>query len=142
MAKAKKGDTVKVHYTGKLDDGEVFDTSTNSEPVEFKIGEEKIIDGFEQAVLGMQVGESTTVKIPSDKAYGEYKDEMVLEVGRDQLPPDLDPEVGQKLQLTQADDKMIIVTVTEVSESKVTLDANHPLAGKNLNFEIELVEIS
>ena len=141
MAQAKKDDTVKVHYTGKLDDGTVFDTSSNREPIEFKIGGGKIIDGFEQALLGMKVGDSTTVNIPSDKAYGEYKEEMMLEIGRDQLPPDLDPEVGQKLQLTQADDKMIIVTVTELSESKVTLDANHPLAGQNLNFEIELVEL-
>lgn len=139
---AKTGDTVKVHYTGKLDDGTVFDTSNEREPLQFTIGEEQVIPGFEQAVIGMKPGESVTVKIPVDKAYGPYHEEWVIVVERDQFSADLEPEVGQRLQMTQADRRIIMVTVTDISESSVTLDANHPLAGKDLTFEIRLVEIN
>lgn len=141
MRQAKKGDTVKVHYTGKLENGTVFDTSLNRDPLQFTIGNDEVIPGFEEAVIGMAPGDSKTVKITADKAYGPHLDEMVLVVERTQIPPNLKPEVGQQLQLKQADGKVILVVVTDVSESTVTLDANHPLAGKDLIFDIQLVEI-
>ena len=141
MTEAKNGDTVKVHYTGKLDDGAVFDTSTNRDPLQFTIGKDQVIPGFEQTIIGMNPGKSKTTKIPADKAYGPHRKEMVLVVDRNQLPVDLKPEVGQQLQNRQADGRTIRVTITEVSESSVTLDANHPLAGKDLTFDVQLVEI-
>lgn len=141
VAQAKIGDTVKVHYTGKLDDGTIFDSSANRDPLQFTIGESRIIPGFEQAVIGMNPGESKTTKIPADKAYGPRHKEMVVVVGREQIPADLEPEVGQQLQIRQPDGRAIVVTVTDVSNSSVTLDANHPLAGKDLTFDIQLVEI-
>lgn len=141
MAQAKPGDTVKVHYTGKLEDGTVFDTSTDRDPLQFTIGEQKIIPGFEQAVVGMNPGESKTIKVPMDEAYGPHREEMVMVVDRNQLPVDLIPEVGQQLQSRQPDGQTMVVTVIGVSESSVTVDANHPLAGKDLTFDILLVEI-
>ena len=141
MAQAKPGDTVKVHYTGKLEDGTVFDTSTDRDPLQFTIGERKIIPGFEQAVVGMNPGESKTIKVPMDEAYGPHREEMVMVVDRNQLPVDLIPEVGQQLQSRQPDGQTMVVTVIGVSESSVTVDANHPLAGKDLTFDIQLVEI-
>jgi peptidylprolyl isomerase len=141
MARAKPGDTVKVHYTGKLEDGTVFDTSTDSDPLQFTIGDGQIIPGFEQAVVGMNSGESKTIKVPVDEAYGPHREEMVLVVDRNQLPADLIPEVGQQLQSRQPDGQTIVVTVTDISESSVTVDANHPLAGKDLTFDIQLIEI-
>ncbi|MGB2842771.1 MAG: peptidylprolyl isomerase [Halobacteriota archaeon] len=141
MAQAKHGDTVKVHYTGKLEDGTIFDTSVDCDPLQFTIGEGQIIPGFEQAVLGMNPGESKTIKIPTDEAYGTRREEMVMVVDRNQLPADLNPGVGQQLQNRQPDGQTIVVTVTEVSESSVTVDANHPLAGKDLTFDIQLVEV-
>ncbi len=141
MAQAKPGDTVKIHYTGRLEDGTVFDSSANREPLEFTLDGGQVIPGFEQAVLGMTPGESKTEKIPMDQAYGPHRPEMVLEVSRQQMPPELQPEVGQQLQVQQPDGQTIPVFVTEVTESTVTLDANHPLAGEDLTFDIELVEI-
>lgn len=141
MAQAKPGDTVKVHYTGKLEDGTAFDTSIGYDPLQFTIGENQVISGFEDAVVGMNPGESKTVKVPADKAYGPHREEMVVEVSRNQLPADLKPEVGQQLQSRQPDGRTFVVTVTDVSESSVTLDANHPLAGKDLIFDIQLIEI-
>jgi len=141
VQQAKTGDTVKVHYTGKLEDGSVFDTSVGSEPLEFTVGDGQIISGFEQAVIGMQAGESKTVTIPVDQAYGPRRDDMVLEVNRDELPEGLKPEIGMQLQMNQGDGSLLIVTVTEVSETTIKLDANHPLAGQALTFDIELVEI-
>jgi FKBP-type peptidyl-prolyl cis-trans isomerase 2 len=142
MAQAKNGDTVKVHYTGKLDDGTVFDTSADREPLQFTIGQGQLIADFEQAVVGMNPGESKIVQIPSDKAYGPHHKEMVLEVDRKEFPPDLEPKVDQRLQVQKSDGQVFAVTVTAVSESKVTLDANHPLAGKDLTFDIQLSEIA
>ena len=139
-AQAKDGDTVQVHYTLKLEDGTVFETSIGGDPLQFTIGEGQLIPGFEQAVVGMSPGESKTVEIPADEAY-PYHDELVMVVDRDQLPEDLQPEVGQQLQIRQPDGQTILVKVIDVSESSVTLDANHPLAGKDLTFDIELVEI-
>lgn len=141
MSQAKAGDTVKVHYTGKLTDGTVFDTSTNREPLQFTLEAGQIIPGFEQAVVGMSPGESKTEKIPMDKAYGPHRDEMVLEVGREKMPPDLQPQVGQQLQVQQPNGQAVPVIVTDVTDSMIRLDANHPLAGQDLTFDIELVEI-
>ena len=141
MPGAKNGDTVKIHYTGKLDDGNVFDSSLDRDPLKFKIGENQVIDGFEEAVIGMSPNENKTTTIPSDKAYGEYRDDMVIEVEKAQFPDNIDPSVGQQLELRQENGQQVVVTVTDISDSAVTLDANHPLAGKELTFDIELVEI-
>ncbi|HEX74745.1 MAG TPA: peptidylprolyl isomerase [Dehalococcoidia bacterium] len=139
--RAKDGDTVKVHYTGTLEDGTVFDTSVEREPLEFTLGEGTLISGFEEAVKGMQVGQSKTVTIPAEEAYGPHRDDLVLVIERDQLPEGLNPEVGQQLQMQQTNDRTIAVIVTDVSETTITVDANHHLAGKDLTFEIELLEI-
>ena len=141
VVQAKSGDTVMIDYTGTLDDGEVFDSSVGKDPLKFTIGENQVIPGFEQAVIGMKIGESKTVKIPADEAYGPYREDMVLVVSRDKLPPDREPEIGQWLQLGQPGGQAIPARVIDVSESTVTLDANHPRAGKDLTFEIEIVEI-
>ncbi|MBM3141602.1 MAG: peptidylprolyl isomerase [Chloroflexi bacterium] len=140
-AQAKNGNTVQVDYTGKLADGTVFDTSVGREPLEFTLGAGQLIPGFEKAVLGMKVGEKKTVTIPADEAYGPHRDEQVVELSREELPSDLTPQVGQQLVVTQQDGRQIIVVITEVSDETVTIDANHPLAGKDLTFEIELVKI-
>jgi FKBP-type peptidyl-prolyl cis-trans isomerase 2 len=139
---AKAGDTVKVHYTGKFEDGTVFDTSSESDPLQFTIGQSQVIPGFEEAVVGMAPGESKTTEIVADNAYGDYNEEMILEVERDRFPEGLDPKIDQQLQVRQEDGQTFVVTVTEISDSSVTLDANHPLAGKDLTFDIELIEIS
>lgn len=139
---AKVGDIVTVHYTGTLDDGSVFDSSIGREPLQFTLGEGQMIPGFEQAVIGMELGETKTVTIPADQAYGPYYEEQVFVINRDQLPAGMEPEVGQKLQMQSATGQIRIVTVKEVSETNVKLDANHELAGKDLTFEIQLIEIS
>jgi len=141
VAQAENGDIVKVHYTGKLENGMIFDTSAKRGPLRFTIGDGQLIPGFEQAVVGMNLGESKRVKVPADKAYGPHCEEMVLVVDQNQLPKHLKLEVGQQLQIPQKDGNKTLVTVTNVSESSVTLDANHPLAGKDLTFDIQLVEI-
>lgn len=141
MAPAKHGDTVKVHYTGKLADGTVFDSSANQEPLEFTIGQGQVIPGFEQAVVGMDSGERRITKVAADKAYGPYFEDMVLVVDRKQLPQEVTLEVGGHLEMRHEDGTTFIVTVKEVTESTVTLDANHPLAGKDLRFDIRLLEI-
>jgi len=141
MARAKYGDTVKVHYTGRLDDGTVFDTSADGEPLQFTIGSGQIIPGFEQAVVGMNPGESKTVKIPAEDAYGQRREDLIIEVEKSQLPEGLKPEVGLQLQSRQPDGRIVVLTIADMTESHVTLDANHPLAGKDLTFEIQLVEI-
>jgi peptidylprolyl isomerase len=142
MAQAKNGDTVKVHYTGKLEDGMVFDSSENREPLEFTIGEGKIIPGVEQAVIGMSPGESKTEKIPADQAFGPYREELIHEVDRQQIPVDVELKVGKRLQFRHANGRATQALVTDVSESKVTLDANHPLARSDLVFDIQLLEIT
>ncbi|MFC1874551.1 peptidylprolyl isomerase [Chloroflexota bacterium] len=134
------GSTVKVHYTGKLDDGTVFDTSVEREPLEFTLGEGKVIPGFEAAVKSMETGQSKTVTIPPEEAYGQHRSDLLVPIEREHLPKGLEPEVGQRLQMQQASGKMSIVTITDVAEKAITIDANHPLAGKNLTFELELVE--
>ncbi len=143
MATAQNGNTVKVHYTGKLHDGTVFDSSKQrNEPLEFTLGEGNMIPGFEKAVLGMEVGQSKTADIPSTEAYGPKTDEMVIEVPKKDVPEDISPEVGQQLAIKQADGRTVPVTITEVNDESITLDGNHPLAGKDLVFEIEVVEIN
>lgn len=141
MSQAKHGDTVKVHYTGKLEDETIFDSSHGREPLEFKIGGNQVIQGFEKAVLGMKIDDSKIFTIPFDEAYGPYRKEMVLDIPRDQFPPNIQPEIGQQLSLRQDDGQVIMVTVSHISELGVSLDANHPLAGKNLIFDVQLVEI-
>jgi peptidylprolyl isomerase len=142
MTLAKKGDTVKIHYTGKLDDGTVFDSSEGREPLSFTIGNGQVIPGFEEAVVGMALEEKKNVTIPPEKAYGPRNEEMVINVPRKRVPPDINPETGQRLQMQGPNEQMIIVEITEVTDESITLDANPPLAGKDLIFDIELVEIT
>jgi len=141
MVQTKYGDTVKVHYTGKLENGTVFDSSINREPLQLTIGEGCLIPGFENALVGMRPGESKTTKVEAGDAYGPHRKEMTQIINRDQFPKHLRPEVGQELQDYQPDGRIIKVMVADVSESSVTLDANHPLAGKDLTFDIQLVGI-
>ncbi|MFP4145444.1 MAG: FKBP-type peptidyl-prolyl cis-trans isomerase [Phycisphaeraceae bacterium] len=143
MAQANKGDTVQVHYTGKLQDGTVFDSSEGRDPIEFKIGEGQVIPGFEKAVEGLEEGEKTEATIPADEAYGQYSDEAVATLPRNQFPDDLDVQVGQQLQMQNPQGQVFSVRVADVDEEneQVTLDANHPLAGKDLTFELELVKV-
>lgn len=137
----KKGDTVRVHYTGKLSDGTVFDSSEGREPLEFAVGSGQVIAGFDEGVIGMAVGESKVVHIPVDKAYGERNEEMVITAPLEHVPPGLDPELGMRLEMGGANGELIRVVVTEITDSHITLDANPPLAGQDLTFAIELVEV-
>lgn len=141
MEVAKKGNRVKVHYTGKLHDGTIFDSSIEREPLEFVVGDGNMIKGFDKAVEGMQKGETVTANIPSSEAYGERRADMMVDVPIDQVPENINPTVGQQLSIQQANGQAMPVVVTAVSDDKITLDANHPLAGKDLTFEINLVEI-
>lgn len=140
MPSAKAGDTVRVHYTGKLEDGSVFDSSDGRDPLEFTVGTGQVIPGFEAAVSGMSPGEERSVTIPATDAYGDRKDDLVIVVDRTQLPPDIEPSVGQQLQLSQ-EGRAFVVTIADVTPEKITLDANHPLAGEDLTFDLELVGI-
>ncbi len=142
MPEAKQGDTVKIHYTGKFKDGTVFDASTEEEPLEFVIGEGQVIAGVEEAVIGMNPEERKEALIPPDKGYGQYYEDMIVEVERDKFPEHIQPELGLELELQQEDGESVFVIVTNVSDEEVTLDANHPLAGKDLTFDIRLVEIA
>jgi len=152
MAQAKQGDTVKVHYTGKLEDGSVFDSSVERDPIQFTIGQKMVIPGFENAVVDMTPGDKATVSIPSDEAYGPVRDELLVTIERSQIPSDVDPQVGQVLKFQKQPDKCcdkdgcahnetIVFSVVGVTDTHLNLDANHPLAGKDLTFDIELVEI-
>ena len=134
----KQGNTVKVHYTGRLEDNTVFDSSDGREPIEFQVGNQQVIEGFESAVMGLAKGDKTTVTIPSDKAYGELRNELIQQVPKNQVPENV--EVGVQLQGVNPQGQPFVVTVTEVTESSVTIDANHPLAGKTLIFDIEVVD--
>lgn len=141
MAQAKEGDKVRIHYTGRLDDGTVFDTSENRDPLEFKVGEGRVIPGFEEAVVGMDEGEEKTATIPAEQAYGPRRNDLLIAVEREALPEDVDPEVGQQLQMRANDGQTVPVRVADVDEEKVVLDANHPLAGRDLTFDIHLVAV-
>lgn len=139
---AKQGNKVKIHYTGKLEDGDIFASSKNKEPIEFTLGQGQVIPGIEEAVEGMETGESKTVNIPPDKAYGPHRDELTQEIPKKEMPGDIKPQVGQRLNVKWSDGKETPVSVTDVSETSVIIDANHPLAGKDIVFELELVGIS
>ena len=142
MQQVKSGDTVRVHYHGKLTDGTTFDSSEGREPLEFEVGSGMVIAGFDSGVTGMVVGEKKTVNIPVEEAYGEKQEEMFMEFPMDRFPEDMKPEVGMQLNMSSADGQNFPVIVREVMEDKVVLDANHPLAGEELVFDLELVEIA
>jgi peptidylprolyl isomerase len=141
MAEAKHGDTVRIHYTGKLDDGTVVDTSIGAEPWQFTLGKDRFVADLEQAVIGMNPGESKTITIAAHEVGGPRQEELVITADRNRFSENFKPEVGQDLRIREADSQSLSVTVTEVSESSVTLDANHPLAGKDLTLGICLMEI-
>lgn len=138
---AKKGEKVKVHYTGKLDDGTVFDSSREREPLEFTLGEGNVIPGFDKAIEGMSEGETKEVKIPCEDAYGERNADNVMEVPRAQLPQDMTPEKGMTLQARTEQGGVLRLLITDVGEETVTVDGNHPLAGQTLNFDLELMSV-
>ena len=142
MSIAKKGNNVKIHYTGTLADGSVFDSSAGREPLAFRLGSGQVIPGFDEAVTGMTKGDSKTVVIPVDKAYGARDEDLVVTVPRMQVPPEIDPEVGLKLQMGGVNGELINVEIVEVTDEYLVLDANPPLAGQELTFQIELVEIA
>ncbi|MFN0108429.1 MAG: peptidylprolyl isomerase [Blastocatellia bacterium] len=142
MSIVKTGDAVKVHYTGKFDDGQVFDTSEGNEPLGFTVGAGHVIPGFDAALVGMQVGETKTVVIPADQAYGERMEELVQTISRDQFNlGDMEPELGLAIEM-QTPQGSIPLVITELTDTAVTLDANHPLAGEELHFDLKLVEIA
>ena len=138
---AKNGDTAFVHYTGRLEDGQVFDSSEGGEPLEFTVGAGQVIPGFDEGVRGMEVGEKKTIEIEADDAYGQRVDALVQSVARDQLNLDTEPEVGMNLMMHLPDGNQIPVAITEVTKEQVTLDANHPLAGEKLFFDVELIDL-
>ncbi len=142
MTQVKKGDKVKVHYTGKLQDGTVFDSSEGREPLEFEVGGGRLIRGFDEGVVGMKVDEEKTINIKAAEAYGDLRDDLIIEVPKAQLPQDIKPEVGMELVSQQPDGQQIIVTVKEVKPEAIVIDANHKLAGKDLTFDVKLVEIA
>lgn len=142
MTEAKSGDTVKVHYTGKLQDGTQFDSSVGSDPLEFTIGAGQLIAGFDNGVVGMTVGDKKTVTIPAAEAYGERNEELIVDIEKSQLPPEADPQVGLMLQSQQPDGNLINLMIIEVTDTSVKVDANPPLAGETLIFDIELVEVA
>ncbi len=141
MAQAKSGDTVKVHYTGKLNDGTVFDSSVEREPLEVTIGAGQVIPGFEKGIIGMAPGETKSISIGMDEAYGEHRQELTMEVNKSDFPESITPEIGQMLQMKNPNGDLIRVVVSEIKDDTVTIDANHPLAGKDLTFDLELVSI-
>jgi peptidylprolyl isomerase len=137
---ATAGSTVRVHYVGTLDNGERFDTSVGGDPLEFTLGAGQVIPGFEEAISGMEVGETKQVRIPAEEAYGPYRDEMILELPREQLPGDVELEIGQQVQMQQGE-HIFVVRVEKIGDEAITFNANHPLAGEALNFDLRLVEI-
>jgi len=141
MQQVKAGDTVKVHYHGRLTDGTTFDSSEGREPLEFKVGSGQVIKGFDDGVTGMEVGQKKTINIPVEEAYGPKNEEMVVNFPRANFPEDLNPEVGMQLNMTNGSGQVIPVVIVEVGEEEVILDANHPLAGQDLVFDLELVSI-
>ncbi len=138
----KNGDKVKVHYTGRFEDGVIFDSSVGGEPLEFTMGGSEVIPGFEEAALGMSMGDKKTVSIQPEDGYGPYRENLVVDMPREYLPEDLSPEIGMKLIVVDEKGEELPVLVTEIHEETIRLDANHPLAGKVLSFEIELVGIA
>lgn len=141
MQQVKSGDTVKVHYHGKLADGTTFDSSEGREPLEFEVGSGSVITGFDSGVTGMTVGEKKTVTILVDEAYGQKQEDLYMEFPRDRFPADVIPEAGMQLNMSNGQGQDFPVIIKEVNEDSVILDANHPLAGEDLTFDLELVEI-
>jgi FKBP-type peptidyl-prolyl cis-trans isomerase 2 len=142
MQQVKKGDTVKVHYHGKLTNGTTFDSSAGREPLEFEVGSGMVIPGFDEGVTGMSIGDKKTIHIPADQAYGQKEEHMIMEFPRDRFPEDMVPEVGIQLNMSNGSGQNFPVVITEVRETVVVLDANHPLAGEDLVFDLELVAIN
>ena len=142
MERAKYGDKIKVHYTGKLTNGKVFDSSIDRNPMVFTIGQEQMIPDFEQAFVGMSPGESKRITISSDRAFGSYREDLVSKIKSGNISPELEPKVGRRMEASRPDGQKIVVIVTSVTESGVTVDANHPLAGEDLTFDLELIEIA
>jgi peptidylprolyl isomerase len=142
MAKVKNGDTVRVHYVGSVTDGTEFDNSyKRAEPLEFTVGSRQLIPGFENAVMGMEIGEKKNIAIPCVDAYGPRQEELIVVVPLAELPPGMKPKIGQMLRVSQTDGQDFAVNIVALTEQDVTLDANHPLAGKDLKFDIEVIEI-
>ena len=142
MQQAQNGDKVKVHYHGKLRTGETFDSSQGREPLEFELGSGQVIKGFDEGIKGMQVGDKKTIEISVVDAYGEKQQEMIIEFPKDQFPPDMNPESGMQLMMSNGSGQQFPVTIVDVKDDSVILDANHPLAGQELIFDLELVEIT
>lgn len=142
MAEAKQGDTVHIHYTGRLADGTTFDSSKDRDPLELTLGEGAVIPGFEKAIEGMTVGDQKTAEIPVNDAYGPRRDELVMDVPRTQLPDGMDPKPGEQLRMQTPDGQAVPVVVADTSDEAVKIDANHPLAGKDLTFDLLLVKIA
>lgn len=142
MSQVKQNDKVKVHYTGKLANGEVFDSSLERDPMEFEVGKGQLIPGFENGVIDMKVNEKKTIEVPSDEAYGEPRKELVQEVPKDRLPEDIKPEVGMGLVSTTPEGQEIQLVVKEVKDEAIVVDGNHPLAGQDLTFEVEVIDIN
>ncbi|MDG3581957.1 MULTISPECIES: FKBP-type peptidyl-prolyl cis-trans isomerase [Galbibacter] len=141
MSQVKENDTVKVHYTGKLEDGQVFDSSLEREPLEFTLGQGQLIPGFENGILNMSVNEKKTINIPSAEAYGDIREELFQEIPKAELPENIEPKKGMGLVSRTPDGREIQLVVADVKDASIVVDANHPLAGKDLTFEIEVLEI-
>jgi FKBP-type peptidyl-prolyl cis-trans isomerase 2 len=141
MSIAIKGNSVRVHYTGRLEDGTIFDSSVNRDPLQFTLGDGNMIKGFDAAVHGMEIGQEITITIPSDEAYGEKREDMMIDIPRNQVPEHIQPEVGMDLTLQSQEGHPMPVKVVHLDDEKIVLDANHPLAGEDLIFDITLVEI-
>jgi len=141
MQEVKKGDTIKVHYHGTLTDGTIFDSSNGREPLEFEVGAGMMIEGFDQGVLGMTLGVKKQISIPAEQAYGDKREDMIMEFPIDRFPADMVPEVGMQLNMSNNEGDQFPVQIVEVADEYVLLDGNHPLAGKDLIFDIEVVDI-
>ena len=141
MTQAKSGDKVRVHYEGQLSDGTIFDSSLEREPIEFILGQDTVIPGFEQAVIGMKAGESKDVSIPPEEGFGEYSEELVVNIEKTILPPEINPELGMQLEVSSEEETPRVFSIADIAEDSITLDGNHPLAGKEIAFKITLLEI-
>jgi peptidylprolyl isomerase len=141
MAQAKAGDKVRVHYKGQLSDGTIFDSSLEREPIEFILGQDTVIPGFEDAVIGMEAGESKDVSIPPEEGFGEYSEDLVVNIEKTILPPEINPELGMQLEVSSEEETPRVFTIADIAEDSITLDGNHPLAGKEIAFKITLLEI-
>lgn len=142
MSEARNGDRVKVHYTGKLWDGRILGSTENNQPVEFTIGSGQIVPGIEKGIIGMEVGERKTITIPPEDGFGPRREELVVDVNKSELPENMEPAIGQRVRMPHDDGQNIDLVITDVAEDTITLDANHPLAGRMLLFDLELVAIA